>query len=67
MFSAGGCGADDAFTRDLGPVLTYFSYLLSAYALVIGIDGLVRFITWTGLAVPNTRLMRTMLTTIRVF
>lgn len=49
-----------AFTRDLGPVLTYFSYLLSAYALVIGIGGLVRFITWTGLAVPNTRLMRTL-------
>ena len=49
-----------AFTRDLGPVLTYFSYLLSAYALVVGISGLIRFIPWVSQAVPNTRLMRTL-------
>ena len=47
-----------AFTRDLGPGLTYFSYLLSAYALVVGISGLIRFIPWLSQAVPNTRLMR---------
>ena len=46
-----------AFTRDLGPVLTGFSYLLSAYALVVGISGLIRFIPWLSRAVPNTRLM----------
>ena len=49
-----------AFTRDLGPVLTYFSYLLSAYALVVGVSGLVRLIPWVGQAIPNTRLMRTL-------
>lgn len=49
-----------AFTRDLGPVLTYFSYLLSAYALVVGISGLIRFIPRVSQAVPNTRLMRTL-------
>lgn len=49
-----------AFTRDLGPVLTYFSYLLSTYALIVGISGLVRFFPWVGRAIPNTRLMRTL-------
>lgn len=49
-----------AFTRDLGPVLTYFSYLLSAYALVVGVSGLARLIPWVGQAIPNTRLMRTL-------
>lgn len=49
-----------AFTRDLGPGLTYFSYLLSAYALVVGISGLIRFIPGVSQTVPDTRLMRTL-------
>lgn len=47
-----------SFIRDLGPVLTYFSYLLSAYALVVGIGGLIRFIPWASQAAPDTRLMQ---------
>lgn len=49
-----------AFAGDLGPVLTYFSYLFSAYALVVGVSGLIRFIPWAGQAIPNTRLMQTL-------
>lgn len=48
------------FTRELGLFLTYFSYLFSAWALIVGISGLVRFINLVNQAVPNTRLMRTL-------
>lgn len=44
-------------TGNFGP-LAYVSYLLSAYALVVGISGFVRFTRWVSRAVPNTRLMR---------
>ena len=46
------------FTRDAGPFLTYFSYLFSTYALIVGVAGLVRFIAWARRSAPRTRLMR---------
>ena len=48
------------FTGDLEPTANIVSYLVSAYALVIGISGLIRFIPRVSQAVPNTRLMRTL-------
>ena len=47
-----------AFTRDIGPFLTYFSYLFSTYALIVGVSGLVRFLPRVSRALPNIRLMR---------
>ena len=46
-------------TGNFGP-LAYVSYLLSTYALVVGVSGLIRFFPWVGQAIPNTRLMRTL-------
>ena len=46
------------FTRDPGPFLTYFSYLFSTYALIVGVSGLIRFFPRVGRAIPNTRVMR---------
>ena len=46
-------------TGNFGP-LAYASYLLSAYALVVGVSGLTRFFPRVGQAIPNTRLMRTL-------
>lgn len=46
-------------TGNFGP-LAYVSYLLSTYALVVGVSGLTRFFPRVGQAIPNTRLMRTL-------
>lgn len=46
------------FTRDPGQFLTYFSYLFSTYALIVGVSGLIRFFHRVGRAIPNTRVMR---------
>lgn len=46
------------FTREAWPFLTYFTYLFSAYALIVGVSGLVRFFPWVGRAIPNTRVIR---------
>ena len=44
-------------TGNFGP-LAYASYLLSAYALIVGISGFARFTRRVSRAIPNTRLMR---------
>ena len=46
------------FTREAGPFLTYFSYLFSAWALVVGVSGLIRFIRSANRVIPNSRLMQ---------
>ena len=45
-------------TGDLGPVLTYFSYFFSTYALIAGIFGLIRFFPWVGQIIRNTKIMQ---------
>ena len=47
-----------AFTRETGAFLRYFSYLLSTYALIIGVSGLIRFFQWVSRSVLETRVMK---------
>ena len=46
------------FTRDMGTFLTYFSYLLSTYALILGVSGLTRLFRTLGKMLRDSRLMR---------
>ena len=46
------------FTVNTGPFLTYFSYLFSSYALIVGISGLIRFFRITGQRIQGARIMR---------
>lgn len=47
-----------AFTWETGTLFRYFSYLLSTYALIVGISGLARFFRRVSRSIPNTRVMK---------
>ena len=47
-----------AFTRETGAPFRYFSYLFSAYALIIGVSGLTRLFPWLSRSIPDTRVMK---------
>ena len=46
------------FTRDIGVFLTYFSYLFSSYALIVGVSALIRLFRLIGQLIQNSRVMR---------